>query len=228
MINVTKTTLIGVTAAMITLAGSALAHDHKAGTKDHHAEEAAAPAGQFAATGDIAEAQAGTYAIEPTHAYISMSYNHLGFSYPVLGFTKFDGTLTIDPNDLSATALTVNIDPASIDSRVEVFDGHLKGDKFFNVAEHKEISFVATAMMPESGGHGKVAGDLTIKGITKPVVLDIVLHKAGANPINQKQIIGVSGKTTVMRSDFDLGLYAPNVSDAVDVTISAEFVKTDS
>jgi len=203
------------TFAIVASIGAPALADHHGHTHDEEATS----------YGDIANAVAGTYAMEPTHAYITMKYSHLGFSEPVLGFRTFDGTLNIDPENLSDMNLTVNIDPASIDSRVEVFNGHLKGEKFFNVAEHPEITFVSTAAMPESSGNGKIAGDLTIKGITKPVVLDVVLNKAGKNPINQKETIGVSAKTTIKRSEWDLGLYAPNVSDDVEIVISSEFVK---
>ena len=190
-----------------------------------HADHGHSPDAEDTRYGDIADAVPGTYVIEPTHAYISMKYNHLGFSTPILGFTKFDGTLNVDPENLDDISLTVNIDPASIDSRVDVFDGHLKGEKFFNVAEYPEITFVSTAAMPESSGHGKIAGNLTIKGITKPVVLDVILNKAGKNPISQKDTIGISATTTLKRSEWDLGLYAPNVSDEVDIVISTEFIK---
>jgi len=185
---------------------------------DHH--------GQFGTPkGDIADAIAGTYKIEPTHAYISFTYNHLGFSYPVIGFNSFDGSVTLDPANLADTTVSVTIDPASIDSRVEVFDGHLRGENFFNVAKYPEITFESTAALPESSGNGKIAGNLTIKDITKPVILDVVLHKVGENPFSKKAAIGISAKTTIKRSEWDLGAYAPNVSDEVEITISAEFLK---
>ncbi len=176
--------------------------------------------------GDISGATAGTYALEPNHAYIAVTYNHLGFSRPVITFDAFEGTVTLDPEDLEAMTIDVTIDIDGIDSGVSVFDGHLKGDKFFNVAEYPVARFTSTAALPESKGHGKIGGDLTIKGITKPVVLDVVLHKAGLNPINKKETIGVSARTTIMRSEFGLGAYAPNVSDEVELTISTEFQKT--
>ena len=208
-------------AAAIAFAAPVLADDgHGHGNDEAHGKSH----GQFAATqSDIATAKAGTYRIEPSHAYISFSYNHLGFSYPVLGFNKFDGTLNIDPAALEDTSINVTIDANSIESRVAKFNDHLKGEGFFDVANHPEITFVSTAALPESAGSGKIAGDLTIKGITKPVVLDVVLHKAGANPINKKETIGVSAKTTIKRSEWDLGRYAPNVSDEVKIIISAEF-----
>lgn len=182
--------------------------------------------GQFAAgQGDISSATKGYYVVEPTHAYISFSYNHLGFSYPVVGFTAFGGSLNIDPEDLASTEVKIMIDADSIDSRVEVFNSHLKGENFFNVEEHPQILFKSTAALPASASSGKLAGDLTIKGITKPVVLDVVLHNAAKNPISGKEVIGVSGKTTVKRSEWDLGLYAPNVSDEVDIVVSVEFIK---
>jgi len=182
--------------------------------------------GQFGpATGDISDAKEGAYTVDPLHTYISATYNHLGYSYPVIGFTKFEGTLNIDPANLADMSLSINIDAASIDSRVEVFDGHLRGENFFDVANHPEITFVSTAAIPEGAGNGKVAGDLTIKGITKSVILDVVLHKTGKSPITGNQVIGVSAHTEIKRSDWDLGLYAPNVSDEVTITITAEFQK---
>ena len=206
--------LMGAASLVLTAANAENSHGHDT---DH---------GQFGASeADISDALKGTYEIEPTHAYISATYNHLGFSYPVLAWRTFGGTLNIDPENLADMSLNVTIDATSIDSRVEVFDGHLKAEQFFNVEKFPEITFTSTAAMPETENRGKVAGDLTIKGITKPVVLDVVLHKAGKNPINGSDVIGVSAKGTIKRSEWDLGLYAPNVSDEVALTISVEFKK---
>jgi len=212
--------MLGLVASLASLSSLLPAYSHD--------EASGGLPSQFAPDqGDISGATGGTYAVEPNHAYIAATYSHLGFSRPVITFDDFEGTLTLDPDNLDATVIDVTINIDGIDSGVEVFDGHLKGEKFFNVAVYPVARFTSTAARAESNGHGKIAGDLTIKGITRPVVLDVVLHKAGQNPINKKETIGVSARTTIMRSDFEAGAYAPNVSDEVELTISTEFQKSE-
>ncbi len=188
---------------------------------DHHQKS-----GQFGMpVGDVSDIVAGTYKIEPTHAYLSFSYDHLGFSYPVLSFNTFDGSVVVDPENPANTTVSVTIDASSIDSRVEKFNAHLRGENFFDVEQFPEITFVSTAALPTSSGSGKITGDLNMKGITKPVVLDVVLHKVGENPFTKAPAFGISAKANINRSEWDLGAYTPNVSDKVKIVISAEFLK---
>lgn len=179
----------------------------------------AAPA--FAAIGDV---PAGTYKLEPTHGYINFSYLHLGFSRPVVGFNDFDVTLELNQEDVSQSALTVDIDPNSIDSDVEKFNGHLKDDRFFNVAKYSEIQFVATDIEMTGDNTMDITGDLTVKGITKPVTLQGTVNKAANHPMRKTPTIGISASGTLLRSDWDLGLYAPNVGDEVTLNIQVELV----
>ena len=174
-------------------------------------------------TSPLAALPAGTYRLEPTHAYITMSYSHLGFSNPILRFTEFDATAELNPEDPAASTLSVTIDPASIDSAVGKFDEHLKSPDMFDVESHPEITFVATDIALQDGSTGTLTGDLTMKGITKPVTLDVTLNGAGEHPMNGADTFGISATGTLDRSEWDLGYAAPNVGEQVDLRIEAEF-----
>lgn len=165
----------------------------------------------------------GTYTMDPQHGYVTFSYSHLGFSNPTLHFRTIDASIELDADDPAASNVNVTIDAESIDSGVEVFDGHLVGERWFNTAQFKDITFVSTALVQSEEGAGTLTGDLTIKGITKPVTLDVTLIAAGEHPAHQRDTVGVQATGMVLRSDFDLGAFAPAVSDEIAVTISGEF-----
>lgn len=175
-----------------------------------------------ATAGPLDAVPAGTYKVESTHAYINFSYTHLGFSRPVVGFNEFDVTLELNQEDISASALKVEIDVASIDSRVEEFNGHLTSADWFDAATFPGITFVATNIEMTGDNTMAVTGDLTIKGITKPVTLKAKVNKAGPHPFNKKPTIGISAAGTLKRSDWDLGKYAPAVTDEVMLNIQVE------
>lgn len=170
----------------------------------------------------LADVPAGTYKLEKTHGYISFSYVHMGFSRPVVGFSSFDVTLDLNQEDVTASALTVDVDPASVTSRVEEFDGHLKGEKFFDIENHSDIQFVATGIEWTGDNTMAVTGDLTMKGITKSLTLDATVNNAGPHPFSKKPTIGISASATLNRSDWDLGRAVPVVGDEVTLDIQTE------
>lgn len=170
---------------------------------------------------------AGTYKMDVTHGYVTFTYSHFGLSNPQVSFKTVDANITLDAEDPTASAVNVTIAAASIDSDVDVFNEHLNSDNWFNTAEHPEITFVSTALTQADGTTGTLTGDLTIKGITKPVTLDVTLLGAMEHPLSKKDTLGIQATGTVLRSDFDLGAYAPAVSDEVTITISGEFNKVD-
>ena len=175
---------------------------------------------------NIGDAPSGIYKSESGHAYIAMSYDHQGYARPILRWGAFDATANVDSENPENSTLTVEIDAASIDSGVEVFDGHLKAEQFFNVAEYPKITFTSTSMKQLVQGRGKVTGDLTIKGITKPVTMDVTLNKVGKHFSNKKDIFGISAKTVIRRDDFGVGLY-DIVGQDVEVQIEVEFLKAE-
>ncbi|MEL6214202.1 MAG: YceI family protein [Pseudomonadota bacterium] len=178
------------------------------------------------ASAGIGDVPSGEYQLEKTHAYLTFSYLHLGFSRPVVGFSDFDVSLNLNQDDVTASKLMVSINPASIDSGVEKFDDHLKSDDFFDIAAHSDISFTATGIEMTGENTMTITGDLTMKGITKPITLDATVNKAANHPMRKTPTIGISASGKLMRSDWDLGRYAPNVGDEVTLNIQVELIKS--
>ncbi len=173
------------------------------------------------------DAPAGDYLLDKTHGYITFSYLHQGYSRPWLRFRDIDSTLTIDANDITNSALEVRINAASIDSGVDIFDEHLRGEQFFNVAKHPEIKFVASSIAVE-GEQLSISGELTMLETTKAVTLQGVFNKGGLHFRTKQPMLGFSAKLTLLRSEWGLGKYAPVVGDEVDVVIEVEYVQSAS
>jgi len=172
----------------------------------------------------------GLYKMDVTHGYVTLSYSHFGLSNPQVSFQKVDAYLKLDADDTTASVVDVTIAADSVDSDVAIFNTHLNSDNWLDTASHPEITFKSTGLTQDAEDHtkGTMTGDLTIKGITKPVTLDVTMLGAVAeHPIVKVPTVGVQATTTVLRSDFDLGAYAPAVSDEVEITISGEFNQVD-
>ncbi|MEG8013894.1 YceI family protein [Sphingomonas sp. 22R3R2A-7] len=169
-----------------------------------------------------ARVAAGTYAVDPNHTQVTWQVNHMGFSMLEGQFGASGGSIMIDPAKPNATKVEVNfaIDQLSVTSAP--FTGHLKSKDFFDVATHPTAKFVSTKVVA-TGDKATITGDLTIKGITKPVVLQATFVGAGANPMNKKVNFGFRATSSIKRSDFGLGAAVPVVSDRVDLTINAAF-----
>jgi len=163
-----------------------------------------------------------TYKLDPNHTNVIAQWSHFGFSNPSAHFGKADGTLVYDADDIGASSVQVTLPLAGLNSFVSEFDDHLRSADFFEAEKFPSATFKSTKV--ESAGEGKlsVTGDLTIKGITKPVVLDVTLNKVGEQPMAKRAAIGFDATGTVLRSDFGLGKYAPAVSDEVKLRITTE------
>jgi polyisoprenoid-binding protein YceI len=167
----------------------------------------------------------GTYVPNERHSYLSFSYSHLGLSNPQLFFRDFDGTLELDGSNMANSALTITIDVASIDSSVPALDDDLKGNEFFDVGNHPEITFQSTAYEESSEDTGRLSGDLSIRGVTHPVTLDVKINNAEMNRMTRKEMIGVSVTGTINRSDYGLDGLLSMVGDEVSLDIQVEFEK---
>lgn len=165
---------------------------------------------------------AGSYTVDPNHTQVVWSVNHLGFT-PLYGaFGASGGTLELDPANPSAAKVTVTFNIADVSTTSAGFTKHLLSSDFFDAAKHPTATFTSTAVQVD-GTSAKITGDLTIKGITKPVTLDAKLFGAGANPMNKMQTVGFTAETTVKRSDFGVGMAAPVVSDETELKIVGAF-----
>ena len=164
-----------------------------------------------------------SYRLDPNHTLVLASWNHKGFSHPSANFGQADGTLVYDAEKASASSVQVTLPLSGLNAFVKDFDEHLRSADFFDAIKFPSAIFKSTQVEDLGGGKLKVAGDLTIKDITRPVVLDVVLNKADKLG-DGRGIIGFDATTTIKRSDFGVGLYVPNVGDEVKLSITTEAI----
>ncbi|MFC3069272.1 YceI family protein [Phenylobacterium soli] len=172
-----------------------------------------------------AAVQAGTYKVEPNHTRVLFAVNHMGFSTWYGNFTHASGGLTLDPAKPEASSLSVTVPTASVETTNTVLDGELKSADWLDAAKYPTVSFKSSKVTLTGPGQADVAGELTLHGVTKPVVLHAKFNGAGVNPLDKAYTVGfeVSGK--IKRSDFGVTKYVPLIGDDVDMIISAAFEK---
>lgn len=163
-----------------------------------------------------------SYKIDPGHTDVIASWSHFGFSNPSAHFGQANGTIVYDADNVSASRVEVTLPLAGLNSFVPAFDEHLRNADFFEADKYPAATFKSTRVEAAGAGKLKVTGDLTIKGITKPVVLNVSLNSVGDHPMKKVPAIGFDATTTLSRSDFGVGKYAPAVSDEVKVRITTE------
>ena len=156
---------------------------------------------------------------EAGHAYIAFSYDHQGYSRPILRWGSFDAVVNLVSEAPEKSTVSAEIDVASIDSGVDVFDEHLVAADWFDAANHPKITFSSTEVNQIATGRGTLKGDLTIQGVTKPVVLTTKLNKIGKNFRNKNDMFGISATAHVKRADFGIDKY---ISTAADIAIKLE------
>jgi polyisoprenoid-binding protein YceI len=188
-----------------------------AGTTALAAQPKAAPAA-------AAKVQAGSYKVDPNHTQVIWSVDHFGFSrlYGMVG--GMSGTLDLDPARPNAAKVAIDIPLSGLTVTSPGFAKHLATADLFDVASFPTARFVSRSVAVR-GNQATIAGDLTLRGVTKPLTLAARLHGAGANPMNKKQTVGFSATAKLKRSDFNLGYAVPNVSDEVNLEITAAFEK---
>jgi len=175
----------------------------------------------FAFTG-VAFAAPVSYKIDPNHTNVLASWTHFGFSRPSVNFGQADGTIVYDAEDVGASRVQVTLPLKGLSAFAEDFYDHLTSADWFDAAKYPDATFKSTAVEAAGEGKLKVTGDLTVKGVTKPVVLDVILNQAAEHPMGKRAAIGFDATATVKRSDFGLAKYAPNVSDEVALRITTE------
>jgi len=169
-----------------------------------------------------AQAAPVTYKLDPTHTMVLFSWNHFGFSNPTANLGISAGTLVYDEANPAKSSVEVTLPLANLDTHVSALDEHLKKPDFFDAAKYPVVTFKSTKVEALGGNKFKVTGDLTVHGVTRPVVLDATLNKAGMQPMLKVPAVGFDATGTIKRSDFGVGAYVPNVSDEVQIRITTE------
>ena len=176
---------------------------------------------------DPAKVTGGTYQIDPGHTQIIFAYDHLGFSNNLGIISESTGTLTLDPKNIAAAKVSVDVPVANIRTGVAKLDEHLMKPEFFDSAKFPKATFVSTSVKADGPTGAEIRGNLTIKGITKPVTLDAEFYGAGKAPamMGGKENVGFIAKGTVKRSDFNMSYGVPMVGDTIELKIVAAFQK---
>ncbi|WP_371154634.1 YceI family protein [Jannaschia sp. 2305UL9-9] len=175
-----------------------------------------------------AVAESETYEVDASHAQTLFSYTHLGFSTTFGMFSGWEGTIEFDADAPENSSVEVSIPATAMFTGWEQRDAHFSSPDFLDVAENDMVRFVSTGIEVTGEDTALITGDLTLGGVTNEIVLDAKLNQTGNHPQMQKPWIGFDATTTLLRSDFDAGAFAPFVSDEVEVTISIEAGKADA
>ena len=165
---------------------------------------------------------ADNFSVDPAHTGVSFKVEHMGLSWTHGRFNDIAGQFRVDADNPSASRFELTIKTESVDTANKTRDEHLASPDSFNVKQFPVISFKSTAVKPAGTGLYDVTGDLTMHGVTRPVVLDARLNKAGQHPMMKVPAIGFDATATIKRSDFGVGAYVPAVSDEIRIRITTE------
>lgn len=165
-----------------------------------------------------------TYALDPSHTFPRFSYNHMGFSTQLSRFDKTSGKVVFD-KAAKTGSVDIVIDMKSVNTGFPLFNEHIQGADFLDTANHPTASFKSTKVNFKGDKPSTIDGQLTIKGVTRPVTLTVTSFQAMPHPMLKKDAIGANATTTIKRSEFNAGKYAPGVSDEVRIDVALEAIK---
>ena len=165
-----------------------------------------------------------TFVVDGTHTFPRFSYSHFGFSTQLSHFNKTTGKVVLDKAAKTAT-VDIEIDTKSVDTGYATFNEHIQGEDFLDTAKYPTATFKSSKVVFEGDKPVAIEGQLTLKGVTKPVTLTVSSYKAMPHPMMKKDAIGANAWTVVKRSEFNAGKYAPNVGDEVRIDIAIEAIK---
>lgn len=175
---------------------------------------------------DPIEIKPGAYQLDPDHASALFKVDHLGFSTVVGRFDRIEASLEFDAKKPEEAKLDVLITTASLNIHPEALQTELQGSSWFDVETYPQARFTSrkiTVLGPDSG---KVEGDLTLHGETKPIALEVKFNGGGNNLLTGAYTLGFSATGTIKRSEFGMGTLVPAIGDEVELEIHAEFKRT--
>lgn len=170
----------------------------------------------------VSAAAVENYAMDSGHTSVVISWTHFGFSHPTADLSNITGNISFDNSNISKSSVDVSLPLDTIDTHVDALTTEFKGADYFDISKFPTATFKSTKVVSKGKNKMDVYGNLTIKDITKPVILHAVLNKQGMHPMVKKEAVGFDATTTFKRSDFKLDKYVPAVSDDVKLTITTE------
>ena len=184
------------------------------------------PPGAVPGAPDVVRVAAGNYLVEPNHTQVVWTVNHLGFTMLTGIFASATGTMTLDPKHPGTAIVSIDFPLAKVTTTREAFTTHLQTAELLDAGSHPVATFRSTRVVV-TGKTAKISGNLTLRGITKPVVLDARFMGAGINPNSKKPTIGFEATASIRRSDYGIVYVLPIVADRVDLQIHAAFERSD-
>ncbi len=164
-----------------------------------------------------------TFVVDGSHTFPRFSYSHFGLSKQLSRFDKTTGTIVLD-KAAKTGSVDIVIDTKSVDTGFPLFNEHIQGADFLDTTQFPTATFKSTKIVFKGDKPTAVKGDLTIKGVTKPVTLKVTSLLAMPHPMLKKDAIGANATVTIKRTDFNAGKYAPHVGDDVTVDIALEAI----
>ncbi len=179
------------------------------------------PPGVFVGEHDYKLAPAGTYAVDAAHTAVLAKVSHIGYGLSVFRFDKVDGVLLWDPANPSRSNLKVTVDVASIDTPVPNFAHELSGDNYLKTGAFPKATFVSTAFHQIDASHGRVDGEFTLMGKTRPMTFEVDLQGAGKGFMGHPRL-GIEARGALNPRDFGM---SPMFSAPIQLVIDAEFAR---
>ncbi|WP_374350211.1 YceI family protein [Limnohabitans sp.] len=177
----------------------------------------------FAALAGSAIAAPVTYNVDGSHTYPRFSYSHFGYSTQLSSFKNTSGKVVFDA-EAKTGSVDITIDMKSVNTGFDDFNGHIQGEDFLDTAKFPTATFKSTKVVFEGDKPKSIDGVLTIKGVSKPVTLTVTRFLAMPHPMMKKPAIGADAFTTIKRSEFNAGKFAPYVGDEVRIDIALEAI----
>jgi len=168
----------------------------------------------------------GRYEVDPDHTSITFDIDHFKYSRFTIRFDRKQGQLDWSQGGLERSTAAITIDAASINTNVPLLDKMVKSDSMLDVSRYPEIRFASTHFERTGESRGTLTGDLTIRGVTQPVMLDVTFNGFAPDPLTKKDTLGFSADGHFSRAKFGLATWYPAVGDDIHVRVQAEFVKT--
>lgn len=168
-----------------------------------------------------------TWKLDASHSQIVFSYNHLGFSTTSGMFSGFDGQISWDRENPAASSVTVSFPVRTMLTGWQARFDHFMSPDFFAATADEMVTFASTGIEVTGETTARITGDLTLNGVTRPVVLDAGLTQAMDHPMEARPWAGFNATASVLRSDFGLGMFAPYIGDEVAIRISVEAMKAE-